>query len=169
MKTQQTEKGKLIKRACSQRALRMDAIGISAMLLLISSLTGIGDCQGGLFPPARLGRNLAPFSRVEATSTCEEVSGEGHPASYCAPGGSLLTCLERTCDEGCLYESRLSTGLDVLAEGSAGPSVVSLSYYYLNPSLLERGNWVWRIGWQFESCGRIFFSFLWPFSVSLYC
>jgi len=128
MKTQQKEKE--VRRAFSQRVLRMDAIGISMILLLISILTGNGDCQGGLFPPARLGRNLAPFSLVEATSTCGEASGEGHPTSYCAPGGSLLTCLERTCNGRCLYDSRVSTGLDVLAQGTAGPSVVSCVYVH---------------------------------------
>jgi len=126
MKMQQIEKGKLVRRAFSQRAFRMDTTVLSMILLLISTLTGNGDCQGGLFPPARLGRNLAPFSPVEATSTCGEVGGEGHPASYCAPGGSLFTCLGRTCDGGCLYESRVSTGLDILAQGTAGPGVVSL-------------------------------------------
>ena len=129
MKTQQIEKGKYERGACTYRALRMDTIGIASVLLLISSLVDIGDCQGGLFPPARLGRNLAPFSRVEATSTCGEIGGEGQPASYCEPGGSLLTCLERTCDGRCLHASRVSTGLDILALGSPGTSVVSSQLY----------------------------------------
>ena len=96
------------------------------VLLLIACVFSRVDCQRGLFPPTRLGRNLAPFHRVQATSVCGETEeGVGQPETYCAPGGSLLTCRQRTCDGGCLYESRISNGLDVLAEGTLGPGVVS--------------------------------------------
>ena len=96
------------------------------VLLLIACAFSCVDCQTGLFPPTRLGRNLAPLHRVQATSICGETEeGVGQAEIYCAPGGSLLTCRERTCDGGCLYESRISNGLDVLTEGTLGPSVVS--------------------------------------------
>ena len=94
------------------------------VVLLVACIIGCADCQEGLFPPIRLGRNLAPFNRVQATSVCGETEeGAGQPENYCAPGGSLLTCRQRTCDDGCLYDTRTSDGLDVLAEGTLGPSV----------------------------------------------
>lgn len=102
------------------------------VILLVACVIGVGDCQRGLFPPTRLGRNLAPFHRVEVTSVCGETEeGVGQAAIYCAPDGSLLSCRERTCDGSCLYDSRVLSGLDVLAEGTLGPSVVSfVSYKY---------------------------------------
>ena len=97
-------------------------------VLLVACIIGSANCQGGLFPPIRLGRNLAPFNRVQATSVCGETEeGAGQPENYCAPGGSLLSCTQRTCDGGCLHDSRISDGLDVLAEGTLGPSVVSIT------------------------------------------
>ena len=96
------------------------------VVLVVACIIGCADCQQGLFPPIRLGRNLAPSNRVQATSVCGETEeGVGQPESYCAPGGSLLTCRQRTCDGGCLYASRISDGVDVLAEGTLGPNVVS--------------------------------------------
>ena len=93
-------------------------------ILLIACTVGCGDCQEGLFPPTRLGRNLAPFNRVQATSVCGEFEGVGQAANYCAPDGSLLSCRGRICDGGCLYASRISNGIDVLEEGTVGPRVV---------------------------------------------
>ena len=97
------------------------------VFLLVACMLGRGDCQGeGLFPPTRLGRNLAPFNRVQATSVCGETEeGVGQLENYCAPDGSLRTCRERICDGECLYESRISNGLDVLAEGTLRHAVVS--------------------------------------------
>ena len=102
------------------------------VILLVACMIGLGGCQSGLFPPTRLGRNLAPSNPVQATSVCGETNeGVGHEENYCAPDGSLLTCRQRTCDGGCLYNSRISDGLDVLAEGTLGPNVVS-SYIRTN-------------------------------------
>ena len=109
-----------------QGTMQLLADRTGLVLLLIACTFSCVDCQTGLFPPTRLGRNLAPFHRVQATSICGETEeGVGQAEIYCAPGSSLLTCRERICDGECLYESRISNGLDVLAEGTLGPSVVS--------------------------------------------
>ena len=110
------------------------------VILLVACMIGCGHCQSGLFPPIRLGRNLAPVNPVQATSVCGETDeGVGHEENYCAPDGSLLTCRQRTCDGGCLYNSRISDGLDVLAEGNLGPNVVSS---YKNYSYCKHSNYL---------------------------
>lgn len=121
-------------RASSLRATRVFVGHTGLVLLLVACMFSCADCQG-LFPPTRLGRNLAPFNRVEATSICGETEeGVGQAEDYCAPDGSLLTCRERICDGGCLYESRVSngSGLDVLAEGTLGPNVVGCHIYVIH-------------------------------------
>ena len=122
MRTKRISKVLVASRACSRSLV--DRVRLA--IFLIACTIGCGDCQEGLFPPTRLGRNLAPFNRVRVTSVCGDFEeGVGQAANYCAPDGFLLSCRGRICrDGGCLYASRISNGIDVLEEGTVGQRVM---------------------------------------------